>query len=133
GSAQGGHHTKQERLLNFTSKWPGDGTDFESWVPNEQHLKITGADEGTGTIAGVPNVPKYNSKSEKESWGDNEEEDKDDENDSKDKSNDGDDDDGNDVNDGNDDDDDANDVDNQEGDARITMTKRMTVIELSQT
>ncbi|GJY50635.1 hypothetical protein Tco_0441482 [Tanacetum coccineum] len=115
--------TKKKALIKANRgkglNWPGDGTDFESGVPNEQHLKITGADEGTGTILGVPNVPKYNSKSEKESWGDNEEEDKDDENDSKDKSNDGDDDDGNDVNDGNDDDDDANDDDNQEEEENI--------------
>nr|GEU86348.1 hypothetical protein [Tanacetum cinerariifolium] len=71
-------------------------------VPDEQHLKMTGADEGIVTIPGVPDVPKYESKSEKESWGDSGEEDKDDENDSEDKS------------DGNDDD--ANDDDNQEGD-----------------
>ncbi|GJR58795.1 hypothetical protein Tco_1500957 [Tanacetum coccineum] len=72
---------------------------------------MTGADEGTGTIPGVPDVPKYKSESEKESWGDNGEEDKDDENDSEYKSDDGKDDD-----DVNNDDDDANDEDNQEGD-----------------
>ncbi|GJZ98736.1 hypothetical protein Tco_0671189, partial [Tanacetum coccineum] len=66
----------------------GDGTDFESGVPDEQHLKTTGADEGT-------------------------EEDENEENDFEDKSDDGDNDD--DGNDGNDDDD-ANDDDNQEGD-----------------
>nr|GFB20524.1 hypothetical protein [Tanacetum cinerariifolium] len=72
-------------------------------VPDEQHLKMSGADEGTGTIPRVPDVPIYESKSEKESWSDNEEEDEDDdENDSKDTSN------------GNDDDD-ANDDENQEG------------------
>ncbi|GJZ10353.1 hypothetical protein Tco_0545112 [Tanacetum coccineum] len=81
----------------------GDGTDFESGVPDEQHLKTTGADEGTGTIPGVPDVPKYESESKKESWGDSGEEHEDDENDSEDKS------------DGNDDDR-ANDDDNQEGD-----------------
>ncbi|GJR50179.1 hypothetical protein Tco_1400700, partial [Tanacetum coccineum] len=67
----------------------GDGTDFESGVPDEQHLKTTGADEGT-------------------------EQDEDDENDFEDKS-----DDGKDNDDANDDDDvdDANDDDdNQEGD-----------------
>ncbi|GJY24043.1 hypothetical protein Tco_0397701 [Tanacetum coccineum] len=69
---------------------PGDETNYESGDPNEQHLKTTGADEGTG---------------------DSGEEDEDDENDSEEKSDDGDDDDdGNDGNDGNDDD------DNQEGD-----------------
>ncbi|GJZ45431.1 hypothetical protein Tco_0593027 [Tanacetum coccineum] len=82
-------------------------------VPDEKHLKTIGADEGTSTILGVPNVPKYDYESKKESWGDRREEDKDDENDFEDKSDDGDDDDN--GNDGNDDDD-ANDDDNQEGD-----------------
>ncbi|GJZ67051.1 hypothetical protein Tco_0630291, partial [Tanacetum coccineum] len=68
--------------------------------------------KGSGTKPGVPDVPIYESKSEKESWGDSEDEDEDDENDSDDISDEGDDD-----NDGNDDDDDdANDDDKQEGD-----------------
>ncbi|GKD97160.1 hypothetical protein Tco_1381057 [Tanacetum coccineum] len=46
----------------------GDGTNFESGVPDEQHLKTTGADEGTGTIPGVLDIPKYEFESEKESW-----------------------------------------------------------------
>nr|GEW42974.1 hypothetical protein [Tanacetum cinerariifolium] len=71
----------------------GDGTDFESGIPDEQHLKTTGTDEETSTILGVPDVPIYESESEKESWGDSGEEDKDDENDFVDK-NDGNDDDG---------------------------------------
>ncbi|GKC99554.1 hypothetical protein Tco_1169829, partial [Tanacetum coccineum] len=66
----------------------GDGTDFELGVPDEQHLKTTSVDEGTGTIPGVPNVPKYDSESEKGSWGDIVEEHDDDENDSEDKSDD---------------------------------------------
>ncbi|GKB42268.1 hypothetical protein Tco_0887210 [Tanacetum coccineum] len=82
----------------------GDGTNFESGVPDEQHLKTTGVDEVTGTIPGVPNVPKYESKSEKVSWGDSGEEDKEDENGYEDKSDNG------------KDDDDANDDDDQEGD-----------------
>nr|GEV89281.1 hypothetical protein [Tanacetum cinerariifolium] len=45
----------------------GDGTDFESRVPDEQHLKTIGVDEGTSTIPGVPDVPRYESKSEKDS------------------------------------------------------------------
>nr|GFC58046.1 hypothetical protein [Tanacetum cinerariifolium] len=73
----------------------------KSKVPDEQHLKTTGADEGTSTIPEVPDVPIYESKSDKESWGDSGEEDKDDENDSEDKNN---------------GDDDANVDDNQEGD-----------------
>ncbi|GJU38655.1 hypothetical protein Tco_1191612 [Tanacetum coccineum] len=71
---------------------------------------------------GFPDVPTYDSKSEKESWGNSGEEDDDDEKDYEDESDDGDDDDnddddGNDGNDGNGDyDDDANDGDNQEDD-----------------
>ncbi|GJS74220.1 reverse transcriptase domain-containing protein [Tanacetum coccineum] len=90
--------TKQSKKDFHISKasGSGDGTDFESGVPDEQHLKTTGVDDGT-------------------------EEDEDDENNSKDISDDGDDDDdGNDVNDG--DDDDANNDDNQE--ALNTMKKK---------
>ncbi|GKF41904.1 hypothetical protein Tco_0125246, partial [Tanacetum coccineum] len=96
----------------------GKRTNFESWVPDKQHRKTSGIDKGTGTKPRVPDVPKYDSESEKESWGDSEEEDEDDENDSEDESDNGDnDDDGNDDNDGNGDDDvDANDDDNQEDD-----------------
>ncbi|GJS00176.1 hypothetical protein Tco_0316684 [Tanacetum coccineum] len=93
----------------------GDGTNFESGVPDEQHLKTTGVDEGTSTIPGVSDVSKYDYESEKESWGDIREEDRDDENESEDKSDDGKDND-DDANDDDDDDDDANDDDNQEGD-----------------
>ncbi|GJZ48725.1 hypothetical protein Tco_0602557 [Tanacetum coccineum] len=116
-SAQGGYLRSQEKLsASHKASDYDDGTGFESGVPDEQHLKKTGADKGTGTIPRVPDVPKYDSESEKKSWGDSGEEDEDDENDSEDKSDDGDDDDdGNDGNDGNDDDD-ANDDDNQEGD-----------------
>ncbi|GJW78858.1 hypothetical protein Tco_0140540, partial [Tanacetum coccineum] len=56
------------------------GLDVLSKVPDEQHLKTTGTDKGTGTIPGVPDVHIYESKSEKESWGDTREEDEDDEN-----------------------------------------------------
>nr|GEU56044.1 putative reverse transcriptase domain-containing protein [Tanacetum cinerariifolium] len=66
----------------------GDGVDSQSKVPDEQHLKTTGADERTGSILGVPNVPIYESES----------------------------DDDNDGNIGNDGDDDANDDDKQESD-----------------
>nr|GEY78751.1 hypothetical protein [Tanacetum cinerariifolium] len=69
----------------------------KSKVPDEQHLKMTGAYEGTGTIPGVLDVPVYESESKKESWGNSGEEDEDYENDSEDKS-------------------DANDDDNKEGD-----------------
>ncbi|GKE65035.1 hypothetical protein Tco_1519196, partial [Tanacetum coccineum] len=99
----------------------GDGTDFESGVPDEQHLKTTGADEGTGTIPGVPDVPKYNSESEKESCGNNGEEDDNDGIDSEDENDNGNDDDDYDDNDDDDDDgdgddDEANDDDNLKDD-----------------
>nr|GEU61951.1 retrovirus-related Pol polyprotein from transposon TNT 1-94 [Tanacetum cinerariifolium] len=64
----------------------GDAFDTQSKVLNEQHLKTTSEDDGSGTILGVPNIPIYESKSEKESWGDSGEEDEDDENDCVDKS-----------------------------------------------
>ncbi|GJT44723.1 hypothetical protein Tco_0953438 [Tanacetum coccineum] len=93
----------------------GDGVDTQLKVPDEEDLKTIGADEGTGTKLGVPDLPIYKSESEKESWGDSENEDKDDENDSDGISDEGDDDnDGNNGNDG--DDDDANNDDKQEGD-----------------
>ncbi|GJS25383.1 hypothetical protein Tco_0454015 [Tanacetum coccineum] len=89
----------------------------------EQQRKITGTDEGTDAKPGVPDVPKYDSKSDKVSWGDSGEEDDDDKDDTKDDegNDDGDDSDGNDDDDDNnggddDDDDDANDDDNQEDD-----------------
>ncbi|GKA25988.1 hypothetical protein Tco_0712097, partial [Tanacetum coccineum] len=105
--------TKKKALVK-ADKGKGDGTDFESGVPDEQHHKTSGTDEGISTKLGVPSVPKYDSKSEKESWGDSEEEDDDDENDSKDESNDSDDDDDDDANDdGNQEDDDMNDDDEE--------------------
>nr|GEV43162.1 integrase, catalytic region, zinc finger, CCHC-type, peptidase aspartic, catalytic [Tanacetum cinerariifolium] len=81
----------------------GDGTDFESGFPDEQQRKISGTDERTGAKLKVPDVPKYYSKSDKESWGDSREEDDDDDDTKDDDDNDGNDDD--DDNDGNDDDD----------------------------
>ncbi|GJZ56451.1 hypothetical protein Tco_0611644 [Tanacetum coccineum] len=47
----------------------GDGTDFESGVPDEQQQKTSSTNEGTGTKPEVPDVPKYDSESDKESWG----------------------------------------------------------------
>nr|GEW55692.1 copia protein [Tanacetum cinerariifolium] len=58
----------------------GDGVDTQLKVPDEQQQKTSRTDEGTGTKPRVPDVPIYNSKSDKESWGDSDEED-DDEND----------------------------------------------------
>ncbi|GJU09910.1 hypothetical protein Tco_1132306 [Tanacetum coccineum] len=85
----------------------GDGTDFQSRVPDEQQRKISGTNEGTGTKPGVPDVPKYDSESDKESWGSSGEEDDNDEDDTED-------DEGNDDGDGNDDDDDDNDGDDDD-------------------
>nr|GEW84854.1 hypothetical protein [Tanacetum cinerariifolium] len=53
----------------------GDGVDTQSKVPDEQQQKTSGTDEGTGTILGVPDVPINEYESDKESWGDNDEED----------------------------------------------------------
>ncbi|GKC41999.1 hypothetical protein Tco_1059721 [Tanacetum coccineum] len=47
----------------------------ESKVHDEKQQKTSSTDEETSTIPGVPDVPTYESKSEKESWGDSEEED----------------------------------------------------------
>ncbi|GKB92837.1 putative ribonuclease H-like domain-containing protein [Tanacetum coccineum] len=74
----------------------GDGVDIQSKVPDEQQQKASDTDEGTGTIPGVPDVPTYESKSEKESWGDSKEED---DNDDGDNDDDGDSDDHDDDND----------------------------------
>nr|GEZ17482.1 hypothetical protein [Tanacetum cinerariifolium]GEZ18277.1 hypothetical protein [Tanacetum cinerariifolium] len=99
----------------------GDGTDIESGAPDEQHRKIFGTDEETGTKPGVLDVPKYDSESEKESWGNSGEEDDDDEDDSKDESDDDmDNDDDNDDDGDNDDGDNNNNDDNDETDSDRT-------------
>nr|GEV30705.1 hypothetical protein [Tanacetum cinerariifolium] len=40
----------------------------KSKVPDEQQQKVTGTNKGAGVRPEVPNVPKYNSESEEESW-----------------------------------------------------------------
>ncbi|GJU47643.1 hypothetical protein Tco_1204909 [Tanacetum coccineum] len=107
-AAQLNEATKQSKKDSHIShaSGSGDGTDFESGVLDEQRRKISGTDEGTGTKPGVPDVPKYDSESEKKSWGDSGEEDDDDEDNSKDVS---DDDKGNDDDGDSDDNDDDND------------------------
>ncbi|GJT07991.1 hypothetical protein Tco_0842453 [Tanacetum coccineum] len=72
--------TKKSKTQFYSShrSGSGDGVDTQSKVPDEQHLKMTSADEGTGTIPGVPDVPIYESESEKDSWDDSGEEDEDD-------------------------------------------------------
>ncbi|GJS04138.1 hypothetical protein Tco_0320646 [Tanacetum coccineum] len=69
--------SKQESHTSHASG-SGDGTDLGSGVPDEKHRKTFGTDEGTSIKPGVPNVPKYDSESKKESWGDSDEEDDDD-------------------------------------------------------
>ncbi|GKF17595.1 hypothetical protein Tco_0062513, partial [Tanacetum coccineum] len=83
----------------------------EAGVPGEQQSKISATDRGTGAKPGVLNVPKYDSESDKESWGNSGKEKYDDEDDTKD-------DEGNDDGDGNDDDDDndGDDDDDNDGD-----------------
>ncbi|GKC67066.1 hypothetical protein Tco_1099664, partial [Tanacetum coccineum] len=48
-----------------------DGVGSIPKVPNEQEDKTTNTYKGTSTKPGVPDVPKYLSESENESWGDN--------------------------------------------------------------
>ncbi|GJR58394.1 hypothetical protein Tco_1500556 [Tanacetum coccineum] len=50
-------------------------------VLDEQEDKTTGTNEGIGTKPGVPDVPKYPSESENESWEDSDDDDNDDDND----------------------------------------------------
>ncbi|GJU81102.1 hypothetical protein Tco_1283467 [Tanacetum coccineum] len=84
--------TEEEALSFITKKdfhisqasGSGDGTDFESGVPDEQQRKLFGTDERIGVKPGVPDVPKYDSESNKESCGDSVEEDDDDEDDTED-------------------------------------------------
>ncbi|GKG56748.1 hypothetical protein Tco_0580072, partial [Tanacetum coccineum] len=48
----------------------GDRFGSQPKVLDEFEDKTTGTDEGTGAKPGVPDVPKYLSESENESWGD---------------------------------------------------------------
>ncbi|GJX24410.1 hypothetical protein Tco_0228855 [Tanacetum coccineum] len=52
-----------------------DGVGHQQKVPDEHQDKTAGTNEGTSTIPGVPYVPKYQSKSENESWGESEDDD----------------------------------------------------------
>ncbi|GKD82891.1 hypothetical protein Tco_1349730, partial [Tanacetum coccineum] len=78
-AAQVKEATRRSRKEFHTShaSGSGDGTDLGSRVLDEQQCKITGTDEGTGTKPGVSDVPKYDSESDKESWGGSDEEDDD--------------------------------------------------------
>nr|GEV47751.1 hypothetical protein [Tanacetum cinerariifolium] len=119
----------------------GDGTDFESGVPDEQQRKTSSTDEGIGTKPRDPDEPKYDSDSEKESWGDSGEEDDDDdeddfEDDDDNKSNDDDNND-NDNKGNDDDDDDLNDDDymnddDDKTDSDRTESGKINILDLSQ-
>nr|GEX58828.1 ribonuclease H-like domain-containing protein [Tanacetum cinerariifolium] len=45
-----------------------DGVDTQSKVPDEQQQKVTGTNEGVGVTPKVPDLPKYDSESDEESW-----------------------------------------------------------------
>ncbi|GJS88923.1 hypothetical protein Tco_0771559 [Tanacetum coccineum] len=59
----------------------GDGVGSQPKVPDESEDKTTGTNKRTSTIPGVPNVPKYQSETDDESWGDSEDDDNDDDSD----------------------------------------------------
>ncbi|GKE13394.1 hypothetical protein Tco_1416945, partial [Tanacetum coccineum] len=46
----------------------GDGVDTQPKVLDEQQQKVSGTNEGASVIPKVPDVPKYDSESEEESW-----------------------------------------------------------------
>ncbi|GJZ40299.1 hypothetical protein Tco_0586862 [Tanacetum coccineum] len=56
----------------------GDGVGSQPKVPDEQQDKTTGINKGSGTIPRVPDVPKYQSESKNESWGNSKDDDSDD-------------------------------------------------------
>ncbi|GJZ34339.1 hypothetical protein Tco_0580156 [Tanacetum coccineum] len=88
---------KKRKLENHKlhASGSGDGVGSQPKVPDESEYKRTGTDKGTGTNPRVPDVPKYQPKSENESWGDSDDDSHDD--DSDDASNDDDDDDDSDA------------------------------------
>nr|GEW54557.1 hypothetical protein [Tanacetum cinerariifolium] len=58
----------KQKPVQATKGGSGDGVDTQSKVPDEQQQKVTGINKGAYGIPEVPNVPKYDSESEKESW-----------------------------------------------------------------
>nr|GEY51026.1 hypothetical protein [Tanacetum cinerariifolium] len=62
------HHKKDFHISDASGS--GDGTNFELGVPDEQQRKISDTNEGIGAKPWVPDLPKYDSESDKESWGD---------------------------------------------------------------
>ncbi|GKA70343.1 hypothetical protein Tco_0776407, partial [Tanacetum coccineum] len=60
----------KKKPLSKVDKGKGDGVGSQPKVPDEKEDKTAGTDKGTGTKPGVPDVHKYLSESENESWGD---------------------------------------------------------------
>ncbi|GJZ44301.1 hypothetical protein Tco_0591556 [Tanacetum coccineum] len=58
----------QVKKDNSHASGSGDGVDTQSKVPDEQQQKVSGTNERAGVTPEVPDVPKYNSESEEESW-----------------------------------------------------------------
>nr|GEZ36201.1 hypothetical protein [Tanacetum cinerariifolium] len=57
----------------------GDGANIQSKFPDEQQQKVTGTNERAGVRVEVPDVPKYDSERDEQSWTFSEDEDDDDE------------------------------------------------------
>ncbi|GJX94831.1 hypothetical protein Tco_0349417 [Tanacetum coccineum] len=109
----------------------GDGIDTQSKVPDEQQQKSFRTDERTGTKPWVPDVPIYESKSEKQSWGDSEDEDN--ENNSDDVSDDVDDGDNDDDDGDSDDHDDDSDDHDDDSDDERSKSDRDEILDLKLT
>ncbi|GJX97021.1 hypothetical protein Tco_0352819, partial [Tanacetum coccineum] len=62
--------TKRSKTQFYSShaSGSGDGVDTQSKVPDEQQQKVSGTNERTGVRPEVSDVPKYDSKSDEESW-----------------------------------------------------------------
>ncbi|GJV24147.1 hypothetical protein Tco_1376842 [Tanacetum coccineum] len=72
--------SKQDTHMLYASG-SGDGVGSQPKVPDEQQEETTGTNEGTSTIPRVPNILKYQSESENESWGDSDDDSNDDDSD----------------------------------------------------
>ncbi|GKE94386.1 hypothetical protein Tco_1579241 [Tanacetum coccineum] len=115
--------TSKPNRLRRRHHGSSDGTNFQSGVLDEQQHKIFVTNEGTGAKPWVSDVSKYDSNSDKESWGDSGEEDDDEDDIEDDEGNDGDDDNDGDDNDGDDDDDDGNDDDDDSDHERTELDR----------
>nr|GEU39796.1 uncharacterized mitochondrial protein AtMg00810-like [Tanacetum cinerariifolium] len=67
-ATKAGYQEKQERFLDVHASGSGDGVDTQSKVLDEQQQKVSGINEGAGVRQEVPDVPKYDSESDEESW-----------------------------------------------------------------